>query len=122
MKRITVNLAPADLRKEGPSFDLPIAVGILIASGQILADVTDAMFLGELSLDGSLRHTQGMLPMVGFARESRVSAVYVPEVDGAEATLVDGIQVFPVPALQALAAHLNGAASLAEAERRPFAN
>ena len=66
-KRITVNLAPADLRKEGPAYDLPIAVGILISSEQVLADVSQALFLGELSLDGSLRHTHGILAMVSFA-------------------------------------------------------
>jgi magnesium chelatase family protein len=76
MRRITVNLAPADLRKEGPAYDLPIAVAILMASEQIPAlsaagDVVgaeSALFLGELSLDGSLRHTHGILPMVALAR------------------------------------------------------
>src|SRR3989304_4848602 len=63
MKRITVNLAPADLRKEGPSYDLPIAVGILMASGQVPPSGNGAVFLGELSLDGQLRHTPGVLPM-----------------------------------------------------------
>lgn len=116
LKRITVNLAPADLRKEGPSFDLPIAVGILIASGQVLSDVDDAVFLGELSLDGGLRHTHGILPMVGFARDSGSTRVFVPEVDAPEATLVDGIQVFAVPNLRALAAHLNRETPLDEAE------
>src|SRR5205823_9424953 len=59
MRRITVNLAPADLKKEGPSYDLPIAVGILVASGQIEIDVEGVLYLGELSLDGALRHTPG---------------------------------------------------------------
>jgi magnesium chelatase family protein len=67
-QRITVNLAPADLRKEGPSYDLPIAVGILISSGQVPEPVTNSVFLGELSLEGRVRHTQGVLPMVGLAR------------------------------------------------------
>src|SRR3990170_884572 len=62
--RITVNLAPADLPKVGPAYDLPIALGLLIASGQIAPEVTDSLFFGELSLDGSLRHTNGILPMV----------------------------------------------------------
>lgn len=62
MKRLTVNLAPADLRKEGPAYDLPIAVAILLASEQAFGDVGDALFLGELSLDGALRHTDGILP------------------------------------------------------------
>src|SRR5216117_4310293 len=65
-KRITVNLAPADLRKEGPAYDLPIAIGILMASGQINLDeqVSEYLYLGELSLDGGVRHTNGILPMV----------------------------------------------------------
>lgn len=115
MKRITVNLAPADLRKEGPSFDLPIAIGILMASGQVLGDVKRAVFLGELSLDGALRHTHGILPMVGYARESGVEIAYVPEVDAPEAALVDGISVIPVPSLRALAEHLNRTTPLAVA-------
>jgi magnesium chelatase family protein len=69
MKRIVVNLAPADLKKAGPAYDLPIAVGILISSEQIQADVSQTIFLGELSLDGSLRHTRGILPMVALARQ-----------------------------------------------------
>ena len=67
--RITANLAPADLRKEGPAYDLPIAVGILIATGQVPEPSRTQCFLGELSLDGRVRHTQGVLPMVGLARE-----------------------------------------------------
>ena len=74
MRRITVNLAPADVRKAGPSYDLPIAVGILISSGQIVGSPDSAVFLGELSLDGGLRHTGGILPMVSIARACRVSA------------------------------------------------
>jgi len=71
-KRITVNLAPADLPKEGPSFDLPMAVGILAASEQLpQVDLTESLFLGELSLDGSLRHTAGVLPLVLLAKEKK---------------------------------------------------
>ncbi len=60
-----MNLAPAELRKSGPSYDLPIAIAILLASDQVTADVANVLFLGELSLDGGLRHLQGVLPMVG---------------------------------------------------------
>ena len=70
-KRITVNLAPADLKKEGPAYDLAIAIGLLMSSGQLLADVRDSVFLGELSLDGRLRHTQGILPMVSMPPNRR---------------------------------------------------
>ncbi|HZU70654.1 MAG TPA: YifB family Mg chelatase-like AAA ATPase [Ktedonobacteraceae bacterium] len=110
-KRITVNLAPADLRKEGPSYDLPIAIGILIASGQINLDEQAAeayLFLGELSLDGSLRHTNGILPMVALAREKQVKAVFVPASDAMEAALVQEVTIYPVETLGQLVAHLNG--------------
>ena len=92
-KRITVNLAPADLKKAGPSYDLPIAMAILLRSGQSKTDITDSLLLGELSLDGSLRHTNGILPMVALAREKNMPSVIVPEVNANEAALVDGIQV-----------------------------
>ncbi|MCY4367510.1 MAG: YifB family Mg chelatase-like AAA ATPase [Chloroflexi bacterium] len=108
MRRITVNLAPADLKKAGPAYDLPIAVGILLSSGQIDLPSEPSMFLGELSLDGSLRHTNGVLPMVSVAREQGFNAVYVPTADAAEAALVEGIQVYPVPTLAALVRHLMG--------------
>jgi magnesium chelatase family protein len=109
-KRITVNLAPADLRKEGPAYDLPIAIGILLASGQINGDVqqTNYLYLGELSLDGSLRHTNGILPMVALASEKQVKTVFVPAADVMEAALIQGIAVYPVETLGQLVAHLNG--------------
>ena len=103
---ITVNLAPADLRKEGPAYDLPIAVGILIASGQVPAPRDGCVFLGELSLDGRLRHTNGVLPMVGLARERGFTTVFVPAADAGEAALVEGVEVIPVASLLALAEHL----------------
>lgn len=108
MKRITVNLAPADLKKAGPAYDLPIAIGILLASEQLVADVGQSVFLGELSLDGSLRHTNGILPMVAVARERGVDLVYVPAEDAAEASLIDGISVIGVENLTALLEHLRG--------------
>ena len=108
MRRITVNLAPADLKKAGPAYDLPIAVGILLSSGQIYLPDEASLFLGELSLDGSLRHTNGVLPMVSVARDQGFSAVYVPTADAAEAALVEGIQVYPTPTLAALVSHLLG--------------
>ncbi|MDD4635592.1 MAG: YifB family Mg chelatase-like AAA ATPase [Dehalococcoidales bacterium] len=92
-RRITVNLAPADLKKVGPSYDLPIAIAILIGSGQCQGDLSNMLLLGELSLDGSLRHTNGILPMVAFAREKKMAAVIVPESDVAEAALVEDINI-----------------------------
>ena len=107
-RRITVNLAPADVRKEGPAYDLSIAVGILLSSGQVLADVSGTMFLGELSLDGGVRHAQGILPMVALARERGLQTVIVPSCDAREAALIDGVEVVPVSTLAELIAHLKG--------------
>ena len=120
-KHITVNLAPADLRKEGPAYDLPIAVGILFASGQINPneDLENALFLGELSLDGTVRHTNGILPMVALAREKQVKAVFVPAVDAIEATLIEGVTVYPVETLGQLIAHLNSIKQLEPYTRDP---
>src|SRR4051812_13842824 len=112
-RRITVNLAPAEMRKSGPAYDLPIAIGVLLASEQIQTDASNVVFLGELSLDGTLRHLQGVLPMVGLARERGVRAVFVPAVDAAEAALVDGIEIIPVRTLAELVAHLKGEITLA---------
>lgn len=116
--RITVNLAPADLRKEGPAYDLPIAIGILIASGQVPAVPERVLLLGELALDGRLRHTHGILAMVGVARERGFHTVYVPDADADEAALVDGIEVIPAESLGVLAEHLRGTTELAPAPVR----
>src|SRR5919199_2132618 len=99
MRRITVNLAPADLKKEGPAYDLPIAVGMLLATDQVVADVSRSVFLGELALDGTVRHTDGMLPMVGIAQEHGMATAYVPYDDAAEAALVEGLTVIPIRTL-----------------------
>jgi len=106
--RTTVNLAPADLRKEGPAYDLPIAIGLLMASGQIPSDVDAAMFVGELSLDGSVRHVNGVLPMANFARTAGMSTLYVPQADAPEAALVQDLTVIPVDSLVSLVGHLCG--------------
>ena len=120
IKRITVNLAPADLRKEGPSYDLPMAVGILRAREQVVFDDAGYLFLGELGLDGTLRHTNGILPMVAIARERGVRTVFVPAIDATEAALVEGIAVIPVETLAALAGHLRGDTPLAPARPMQF--
>jgi magnesium chelatase family protein len=108
LRRITANLAPAELPKQGPSYDLPLALAILVASGQVEPPATDAMFVGELSLDGHVRHTRGILPMVATARSAGSKQVYVPAEDAAEAALLDGIEVIGVPSLLDLVAHLRG--------------
>ena len=112
MRRITVNLAPADLRKAGPAYDLPIAVSVLVSSGQLLELPDSSVFLGELSLDGSLRHTNAMLPMVVVARQEGCRTVFVPEPDAREAALVEGVEVVPVRHLAQLIAHLRREASI----------
>ena len=117
MRRITVNLAPADLKKAGPSYDLPIAVGILSSSGQVSADISNAVFLGELSLDGKLRHTNGILPMVGLAEEMGIEQVFVPAINAKEASLLEGITVYASESLGQLASHLRGESAIS-----PFVN
>ncbi len=119
MKRIVVNLAPADLKKAGPAYDLPIAVGILLSSEQLYVDVSQTALLGELSLDGSLRHTNGVLPMVALAREKGFSTVIVPEVDTKEACLIDGVKVIPVASLAQLVSYLRGEIPAPEVKSGP---
>lgn len=118
--RITVNLAPADLPKEGPAFDLPIALGILIASGQVNADVSGMLVFGELSLDGSLRHTNGILPMALLAREKKFEAFLLPEVNAREAAIVTGVKIIPVSTLITLFRHLAGTGKIAPYKHIPF--
>jgi len=105
-KRITVNLAPADLPKVGPAYDLPIALGILIASGQLAPPKEEACYLGELSLDGSLRHTNGILPLTMLAKEKSVGSIFLPSIDAPEAAIVKGVRVMPVSSLLSLFHHL----------------
>jgi magnesium chelatase family protein len=109
-KPIIINLAPANVRKEGPAYDLPMAVAILITIGVIPADAVDSMVIvGELSLDGTVRHTPGMLPMAALAREAGFSSICVPAEDAPEAALVPDLQVLPVHSLSELTRHLSAA-------------
>ena len=107
-RRIVVNLAPAYLKKAGPAYDLPIAVGILLSSEQISADVSQTVLLGELSLDGSLRHTNGILPMVALAHQEKISTVIVPEMDAREASIIEGTEIIPVTSLAQLVSYFRG--------------
>ena len=115
VSRITVNLAPADRRKVGTVYDLPMLVGILAAGGQLRLDGPDSAFVGELSLSGTLRPVAGMLPMALAAREAGVKRLYVPAPSAAEATLAGGMEVYPVESVAALVAHLRGEAPIAPA-------
>lgn len=104
-KRITVNLSPASIPKEGASFDLPIALAILIASGQIEGDFANSYFNGELSLDGSLRSIRAVLPIALLAKKKKIKGLYLPQVNSLEAALI-GDFVYPVNSLRELILHL----------------
>jgi magnesium chelatase family protein len=108
-KRVTVNLAPADVRKEGPAYDLPIAVGILAASGQIKPELLEkTLVVGELSLDGTLRHVRGVLPMAALARAQGFQRLIVPEVNAVEAALIPDIEVIAIDSLRKLSDWADG--------------
>ena len=106
--RITVNLAPANLRKSGTVYDLPIFVGILTASGQLDWCDPNCAFVGELSLSGTLRPVVGMLPMALAAKEAGIERLFVPADSAPEATLAEGLTVYPVENVEQLAEHLSG--------------
>jgi magnesium chelatase family protein len=106
--KITINLAPADLKKAGPTYDLPIAIGILLGGNQIAADLSDSLVVGELSLDGIVRHTPGIISMVSLASEKGLRRAFVPAIDAPEASLVQGVDVYPVRTLADLVNHLTG--------------
>lgn len=106
MRRIAVSLAPADVRKSGPAYDLPIAIGILTSTGQVPELDTKSLLLGELALDGSLRTTQGILPMVAVGKQQGFKRAFVPTVNADEAALVQGIDVLPVANLAEMIAYL----------------
>lgn len=113
-KRITVNLAPAELPKDGTHYDLPIALAILVSSGQLRqAEVDNALFAGELALDGSLRPIGGAITVAEVARAHGKARVYVPVVNARQATLVTGIEVIGVASLKELYLHLKGEVKLA---------
>lgn len=107
--RITVNLAPADIPKDGSSFDLPIAIGILAASGMVDNEaLRNSLFLGELSLDGKVRQIPGVISVAILAKKIKISKLYIPFGNAREAGLVDELVVYPVSTLEDLTLHLNG--------------
>jgi magnesium chelatase family protein len=117
---ITINLAPADLKKEGSGFDLPIAVGILGAYGALRnTDLSRFLLLGELGLDGSVRPVPGVLPVAVMAREKAIPNLILPVANAAEAAVVDGVNVYPVTSLVDVLELLNGAL-LGVIQREPF--
>lgn len=117
VSRITVNIAPADVKKEGSVYDLPIAVAILKATGQIKADISDYAFIGELSLDGEVRGCNGVLPMLLKAREDCVGSVFVPYENKTEASVVNGIDIFPVKNIYEILNHLSNESAVSPCYR-----
>ena len=111
---ITINLAPADIRKEGSGFDLPMALGILGAYGGLnKKEITDALFVGELSLDGGLRGIRGTLPIAIEARDRKIRRLIVPEVNAREAAMVKGLEVYPVKSLLDVIHYINSGNGIA---------
>lgn len=105
---VTVNLAPADIQKVGPLYDLPIALGFLLATKQIDFDTHGKLFVGELSLDGHIRPVNGVLPIAMMAKEKNICEIFVPRQNASEAGIVKGLQVIPVENLKDLVTHLLG--------------
>ena len=116
MGRITVNLAPADLKKEGAVYDLPILLAILKASGQIKNDFSDSVFIGEVALDGRIRPINGALAITITARQNGISNIFVPEDNAREAAVISGINVFPVSNIKQIIEHLTGEVELKPSE------
>ena len=111
-QRVIINLAPADIKKEGPAFDLPIALGYLLASGQISFDPSRKLFMGELGLDGTLRRVSGVLPSALASRVAGFSTLILPKGNGKEAALIDGLEVREAKTLLEVVEHLSGRTEL----------
>ncbi len=107
-KRAVINLAPADLKKEGTQFDLPIAISIMAGTGQLKADLSEYMFIGELGLSGELRSVNGVLSLVSSAKEWGITKVFVPESNAEEAALTQGMEIFGAKCLSDVFSHLMG--------------
>lgn len=121
VSRITINLAPADIRKEGPVYDLPVLIALLKATGQLSCDTDSRAFVGELSLNGEVRHINGVLPMVIEARRAGLREIYIPHANLAEGAVVEGIAVYPVKAVPELLRHLRGEESIEPVSAKDYA-
>lgn len=115
-KRIIINLAPADLKKEGPIFDLPMALGILLASDKISLKTfpINYIFAGELSLNGELRHTKGILPLACLVKDKKMAGIFLPAANLEEASLVQGLKIIPIASLKSFLAHLSASQPIKE--------
>lgn len=119
-KRITINLAPADLPKEGSLYDLPIAMAILLASEQLVISIEKALIFGELSLDGSLRPIRGALPLTLLAKKKGFKSVYLPAANAVEVNIISEIAIYPVNTLLELVAHLTGVSQIEPLRHKQF--
>lgn len=120
VSRITINLAPADIRKTGPVYDLPVLLAVLCASGQLALPPSDTAFIGELSLDGSVRGVSGVLPMALAACENGIRHLFVPAENAQEAAAVEDICVYPVHTALDAVRHLRGEAAIGPMPSTPF--
>ena len=120
IKHITVNLAPAGEKKEGPSLDLAVAIGVLLSSGQLEADTNGIIFLGELSLDGSVRRVNGVLPILISALSAGYTRFVIPKGNENEASFVDGIEVVAVESLKQTIDHLSGLTPISPVKKHDF--
>lgn len=118
--KVIMNLAPAEISKSGPSFDLPLAIGYLSASEQILNNLDKKMFIGELALDGRVRPVSGILPITDFAKREGFKEIYIPFENAKESSIIDGIKVFPVKNLKELIQHLNKKKDLEITKHNPL--
>ncbi len=111
-QRLIINLAPADIKKEGPAYDLPIAIGYLLASKQVNFDPENKLFVGELSLDGKIRPVNGVLSIALLAKEKNIDTLFVPKDNAKEAALIEDLEIIPVESLSQLIAYLEGRISI----------
>lgn len=118
--RFTVNLTPADIKKEGPIYDLPILVAILIATGQMSCDIKDSAFFGEVSLSGEINKVKGALPMVIKAQESGIKKIYIPAENVHECCIVKDIDIYPVKNIKQLYEHLSGRKEIEKASDKYY--
>lgn len=117
---ITVNLAPADRKKEGSLYDLPVLLAILKASDQLKANLDDAIIIGEVALDGKIRSVNGVLAITITAQQNGFKSIFVPKQNAAEAAVIEGIDIYPVDNLKELLDHLNGVSLIEKAPVNDF--
>ncbi|MFA5061631.1 MAG: YifB family Mg chelatase-like AAA ATPase [Patescibacteria group bacterium] len=120
--RVLVNLAPADVPKEGTAYDLPMALGIIILSNNLRLNLAESLFVGELALDGSLRRTNGILPLAVFAKQHGLKKIYIPEMNAPEAALVSDLEIYPIKNLKQVVQHIVGTQVLNSYQSTPLAS